>query len=121
MKVTNRQSINIERCPYLGLHDDGSTSLAYASAWNYCYHATPPASILVSHQVEICLCSHYVDCIIMVSNKWGRLPRGLRGRAGVGVRNIEPSSKLIRLILFALLVVILIVFIASLLGQHTLF
>lgn len=84
MNNTIRRSTGMERCPYLGLHDDSSTSLAYPSTWNYCYRATPPASILVSHQVETCLCPQYVDCTVYLSNKWESLPSGLRARAGIG-------------------------------------
>ena len=108
MKITNRQPILTERCPYLGLHDDNSTSLAYASPWNYCYHATPPASIRVEHQVEVCLSSHYVDCPVMRSNKWGRLSRHLRGRAGGYIRKNGLSSTALWLVLFALLLLILV-------------
>lgn len=119
MKVTKSPYIKIERCPYLGLHDDDSTSLAYPSTWNYCYHATPPASIQISHQVEICLCPHYVDCTVMLSNKWGRLPPGLRGRAGGGIRKNESSRRLVQWI--ALFVVVLLLTIVFILAQGTFF
>jgi hypothetical protein len=121
MKVTKRQFIKVERCPYLGLHDDSSTSLAYASDWNYCYHTTPPASVLVSHQVGICLCSRYVDCTIMVSNKWGRLPRSLQGKARASFRKSGPASRFIWQPLFARIVVFLVLLLALLLVQRIFF
>ena len=109
MKIKINQPIRIERCPYLGLHDDGSTALAYASEWNYCYHATPPASLRLSQQAEVCLCPQYGDCAILLSDKWGRLPRGLRGRRGARLRGNSPSSRFLWFTLGILLVVILTV------------
>lgn len=108
MHTSNRSFAGLERCPYLGLHDDQSTSLAYPSAWNYCYHASPPASVLVSHQVEACLCPQYMDCALNHSNHWGRMPRSLRGKAGGSLPKNGSWGRLLRLIAFALFVALLI-------------
>jgi hypothetical protein len=104
----------MERCPYLGLHDDSSTSLAYPSAWNYCYRAAPPASVLVSHQSETCLCPGYSDCTVYRSSKWERLPSGLRGsvRAKLGENRTSRARRWIAISLFVLLFALLVVFLS---------
>ena len=107
MNITTRPSVRIQRCPYLGLHDDDSTSLAYASPWNYCYHAAPPASVLVSHQAEVCLGDRHADCPVMLSNRWGRLPRPLRGKVEANLQKNGSSSWLLRLGVFLLLAIVL--------------
>ena len=101
------QHLPWERCPYLGLHDDSSTSLSYASPWNYCYRANPPDTILVSYQGRVCLCPQYDECVVYHSNTWGRLPRNLRGRSRAGRLRNPVSSKVIRLVVLLLLVTIL--------------
>ena len=70
-----------DRCPYLGLHDDRSTSLAFPSNWNFCYRAKPPASVVLSHQSEACLIPQYLQCPVYLREKTGRLPSNLRGTA----------------------------------------
>jgi hypothetical protein len=95
------------RCPYLGLHDDSSTSLAYPSDWNYCYHANPAAPIRVSHQADVCLCPEYIHCPVNVSNTWGRLPRPLRGKAAASLEADEFAGTRHRTLLLALLVLLL--------------
>jgi hypothetical protein len=107
MIITNRRSTDLKHCPYLGLHDDRSTALAYPSPWNYCYRATRPAPVLVSHQAEVCLCSRYADCPVMLSSKPGRFPRSLRGRTGANLRNTGSVRWLPWLIAFVLLTVLL--------------
>ncbi len=57
---STKQNLILQNCPYLGLHDDQRTSLAYPSAWNYCYRARPPASVSISHQIAACLCPEYI-------------------------------------------------------------
>ncbi len=66
-------------CPYLGLHDDPRTSLAYPSAWNYCYRARPPASIRLSHQSAACLCKKHRECPVYLAEQGRALPPDLRG------------------------------------------
>lgn len=67
------------RCPYLGLHDDRSTSLAYPSAWNYCYRALPPESVVPTHQESVCLTGMYQQCPIYLRAQNGPLPVDLKG------------------------------------------
>ena len=72
-----------ESCPYLGLHDDPRTSLAYPSVWNYCYRADPPASVIPSHQVTTCINREYVNCPVYLAEAGKALPSGLHGRLKV--------------------------------------
>jgi hypothetical protein len=108
MIITNRNSTDLGHCPQLGLHDDSTTALAYPSPWNYCYRARRPVSVLVSHQAEVCLCSRYVDCPVLLSKKPGRFPSSLRGRAGATLGNQGSSSLPAWLIIIMLLTVLLL-------------
>lgn len=73
-----------QRCPHLGLHDDRSTSLAYPSAWNCCYRATPPESVSTAHQESVCLTVAHMQCpILLRAGQQGPLPDNLRGDADV--------------------------------------
>jgi len=91
------------RCPYLGLHDDRFTSLAFPSNWNFCYRAKPPSSIDLSHQTEFCLEPQYVQCPVYLRTKAGPLPSPLRGSA-----RLSNSGSRLGLTLFLLLLVILV-------------
>lgn len=119
MNNIHHHSTYVERCPFLGLPDDRSTSLAYASPWNYCYHAAPPASIHVSHQDETCLCPHYTQCAVYLSAKSEPLPSPLRGRLRVGILKYRPVGKQSRSVLFFLLAAFIALTIF--LGQEFLF
>lgn len=94
-----------ESCPYLGLHDDPGTSLAYPSAWNYCYRAHPPVSVSVSHQVVACLSQKHVDCPVYLAEREGVLPSHLRGSSTVPARNAhrKPNRRAAWIILLAVL------------------
>jgi hypothetical protein len=99
-----RPAAGLERCPYLGLHDDSSTCLAYPSEWNYCYHAAPAAPVLVSHQADVCLGPRYFDCPVNLSSQWGRLPRPLRGRTSRRGQAQMALLSILLLVLVSLLV-----------------
>ena len=81
-----------ETCPYLGLHDDSATSLAYPSNWNYCYRARPPASVSISHQELACLSRKHVDCPVYLAEREGKLPSSLRGHSTVPVRRVRGQA-----------------------------
>lgn len=97
----------VQRCPYLGLHDDPSTALAYPSSWNYCYHATPAAPVAASHQAEVCLCPLHGNCVVYLTGKTDPLPASLRGKASRRQRYYF-SKKSDRRILFLPLAAILL-------------
>ena len=98
----------MERCPYLGLHDDPRTSLAYPSVWNYCYHAKPPSSISMPHQVAACLCPDYVRCPVYLAAEERALPPNLRGSYSTPVHGQRSSRKSISAIPFVILAIALI-------------
>jgi hypothetical protein len=87
------------------LHDDPGTSLAYPSAWNYCYRAHPPVSVSVSHQVVACLSRKHEDCPVYLAEREGALPFGLRGSSTVPARNAhrKPNRAIWIILLAALL------------------
>jgi hypothetical protein len=97
-----------QRCPYLGLHDDRSTSLAYASPWNYCYRAEPPGSVAASYQSRVCLRRCYVDCAVYHSTGSSRLPRYLRVRGKSTKLQHPVRIQVVRLVELSLLITILI-------------
>lgn len=108
MNITKRDAFQVQRCPYLGLHDDRSTSLAYPSTWNYCYHATPPAPVLVSHQVEACLSPRFVHCPVYLTGTADPLPSSLRGPGKVVQTHLRSVlGRLMLLIFFAALITFL--------------
>jgi hypothetical protein len=51
-------------CPYLGLVDDSSTSIGFASLSNYCHRARPIAPAIFEHQRSYCLVENHVSCPI---------------------------------------------------------
>jgi hypothetical protein len=102
-----------EHCPYIGLHDDPGTSLAYCSSWNYCYHARPPASVLESHQGTACLNREYSHCPVYLSSGSKQLPSNLRGMTRVHLPKHESVKKIAALILFVLLLVSVVLIILS--------
>ena len=89
-------------CPYLGLHDDRFTSLAFPSDWNLCYRAKPPSSVNLSHQTEFCLRPQYVQCPVYLRTKTGPLPSELRGTA-----RFSNSGRSLGIALLLLLLVIM--------------
>ena len=97
-----------ETCPYLGLHDDSATSLAYPSNWNYCYRARPPASVSISHQVAACLSRAHVDCPVYLAERERPLPSGLRGSSTVPVRRAHRRARSNRAVVWMLLLAALL-------------
>lgn len=98
-----------ETCPYLGLHDDSATSLAYPSGWNYCYRARPPASVSISHQAVACLSRKHVDCPVYLAERERALPSNLRGSSTVPVRRVRrQAGKSKRAVWIVLLVALLL-------------
>jgi hypothetical protein len=51
-------------CPFLGMKHDETTSLAYPSYANHCYHCKHPFSPIEEHQEKFCLTSGYEECQI---------------------------------------------------------
>lgn len=92
-----------QRCPFLGLHDDPGTALAYPSSWNYCYHATPPASVQAAHQEEACLCPLYVNCVVYLTGKTDPLPASLHGKRRAHLKRHDSPRRPGRFFLFLLL------------------
>jgi hypothetical protein len=88
-----------ERCPYLGLHDDSSTSLAYPSLWNYCHCAVPPGPVSVPHQISTCLSREHGRCKVYVSLEARPLPRDVRGAVPSGIKR-KPLAGIRGLFLF---------------------
>lgn len=56
--MTKRNTI----CPFLGLKEDGSTSLSFPSPGNHCYHSRPVSPVNAEHQNQFCLTSGHVNC-----------------------------------------------------------
>lgn len=71
-------SQGLTRCPYLGLHDDAKTSLAYPSPWNHCHRINPSSAVSVTHQANACLKEKYKQCEVYCANTPKELPRDLR-------------------------------------------
>ncbi len=108
MKNTD-QKYTLQNCPYLGLHDDQRTSLAYPSAWNYCYRSHPPASVSIAHQISACLCPEFVKCTVYQSGQAGSLPVDLRGSSSLSTRRRKSARRKTRRIAWAASVILLLI------------
>lgn len=95
----------MRRCPYLGLHDDRATALAYPSIWNYCYRPKQPGSIILSHQSAVCLGTDFLACPVYGVGQTAALPLSLKGSTTGYKRNASLSRKIVRAILFFLILV----------------
>ena len=105
---STKQSIIFQNCPYLGLHDDQRTSLAYPSAWNYCYRVHPPASVSISHQIAACLCPEFIQCPVYLAAQEGTLPATLRGSSTVPAGRIKSARRKTRRIAWSVFIIILL-------------
>jgi hypothetical protein len=111
------QKLTLQNCPYLGLHDDQRTSLAYPSAWNYCFRANPPASVSISHQIAACLCPEYIHCPVYLSAQAGTLPVNIRGSSSVPAKRRKSARRKTRRIAWSVLIIILLIM-AVIFGQR---
>jgi len=114
---SSNQKLVLQNCPYLGLHDDQRTSLAYPSAWNYCFRARPPASVSISHQIAACLSLEYIKCPVYLAEKGGILPSDLRGSSSAPAQYRRSARRNPRRMAWSVLVIILLV-IAVIFGQR---
>lgn len=67
-------------CDYLGVRHDPQTRLGFASSWNYCHHAVPPATVNLEHQRRYCQTAEHVECPAFKKQKPGPLPADIRGK-----------------------------------------
>jgi hypothetical protein len=65
-------------CPFLGMLEDPSTSLAYPSEWNVCHHSKPAAVPNLEHQRTHCLAESHSLCPVFTSQSPARLPNDIR-------------------------------------------
>jgi hypothetical protein len=99
-----------ERCPYLGLHDDASTSLAYPSLWNYCHCAEPPGPVAVPHQISTCLSREYRHCKVYVALEPRPLPRDLRGAVPAAIKRKSRAGIKGMLLFFVILGALIVLY-----------
>jgi hypothetical protein len=62
-------------CEYLGAGIDPTVSFGFASPNNYCYHASPPEAIRLSHQERVCLPANFKNCPVYQPDWHGPLPQ----------------------------------------------
>jgi hypothetical protein len=106
---SSNQKLILQNCPYLGLHDDQRTSLAYPSAWNYCYRAHPPASVSISHQIAACLNPEYIHCPVYLAVQDGTLPANIRGSSSTTAQRRKSARRKSRRIAWSVLIIILLI------------
>jgi len=92
-----------ERCPFLGLHDDPKTALAYPSPWNCCYRARPHAPVSVPQQMSTCLNRNHADCPMLLAESPSELPRELRGTPTSIQRKTAPNLRRLGILWFIVL------------------
>ncbi len=54
-------------CPFLGLKDDSTTTLAFPSDGNFCHHARPVAPVNRKFQQQYCLSGEHIQCPIFLA------------------------------------------------------
>jgi hypothetical protein len=114
---SSNQKFSLQNCPYLGLHDDQRTSLAYPSAWNYCFRARPSASVSISHQIAACLSPEYIHCPVYLAVQDGTLPANLRGSSSAPTRHRKSARRKLRRMAWSVVIIILLIM-AFILGQR---
>ena len=79
---------NLMVCPYLGIRNDATTSLAYPSAYNYCHRTRPIEPANIEHQQSFCLAAAHSQCPVFKSEEGDSpMPEEIRGHG------IQPRTK----------------------------
>ncbi len=106
--VRRKESSN---CPFIGIKGEPDSFFGYASASNYCFHASPPGSVKLSHQEKYCLSGSFRECEIFFSSGLEPLPDSIQ--CTVKTRKPVSSQEIIRFglpSLIALGVIVLFLF-----------
>jgi hypothetical protein len=82
-------------CPFLGLREDASSSLAFPSDSNYCHRCQPKAAVIHSHQEEFCLNGKYHECPVFSREEIAPLPHDLRAHHEKKNAGKNPQIKII--------------------------
>jgi hypothetical protein len=104
------KTLSIFVCPYLGLAWDETIRYGYPNSLNYCYKPAKAASVSLKHQEFICLRGKYQECPVFSEDLSVYLPDGIRGEEA-NARRRKTRDKIIGI---SFLVVVLILFLASL-------
>ncbi len=70
-------AINHTGCPYIGLEDDPSTRLLFASPAACCHRVDPVSAVDLGHQQTHCLTSVHKLCPVFMRPEWGPIPSEL--------------------------------------------
>lgn len=76
-KSTSAAPAPNEACPFIGLEDDPSTRLLFASPAACCHRAEPVEAVDLGHQQAYCLTSVYKLCPVFIRPEWSPLPAKL--------------------------------------------
>jgi hypothetical protein len=102
---------HIQICPFLGLRDDATSSLAFPSDSNYCYRSQPIAVVCFTHQEEACLGGKYHECPVFLREQAGSLPSHLRAHQKRKSAGKSKNSNTRQRNIIAALAAIIVVFI----------
>jgi len=89
--VRRKESSN---CPFIGIKGEPDSFFGYPSASNYCFHASPPGSVKLSHQEKYCLSGSFRECEIFFSSGLEPLPDSIQST--VKTRKPVSSQEIIR-------------------------
>lgn len=73
-KPTPSTPVANEACPFIGLEDDPSTRLLFASPVACCHRADPVDAVDLGHQQAYCLTAVYKLCPVFIRPEWDPLP-----------------------------------------------
>lgn len=99
------QNPKTQTCPYLGLHDDSTSHMAFTSPLNCCHGSkSSPTPVKMEHQNAHCLTSEFADCPVFLAGSKKSFPRNLRARTKSAPRGRRrswlPAYLMIALIVF---------------------
>jgi hypothetical protein len=64
-------------CPYVGMKYDSTTSCAYPSTSNHCFHCQVPAIPALEHQEAYCLVKAHVNCPVYIESETKLFPKNI--------------------------------------------
>jgi hypothetical protein len=69
---------DIKNCPFIGIKGEPDSFFGYASLSNFCFRASPPESVKLSHQEKFCLKGSFRECEVYFSSGLEPLPASIK-------------------------------------------
>ena len=106
-------------CPHLGMQRDPSTSLAYPSEGNRCYHCTSDGAVHLDHQRQYCLTDSHLRCPQYSAQPQDTLPESLRQQQKSSTPRWALKHLVITVIAFSIISVVVVLQQSGYLFRHS--